>query len=178
MPPTDQLERDKITSNLDTALIGRKVIVFNSTSSTNDIVAEYARDKNNDGLVIFAEEQAAGRGRASNKWLAGRSDSILCSVLLTRCTLDPELLCLAAAVAVAEAIGPTARIKWPNDIFLNGKKVAGILLESKPSESGAVYIIGIGINCHQHPDSFAPDLQSLATSIDIETRTTCNRISL
>jgi len=136
MPPTDQLEPDKITANLETALIGRKVIVFNATSSTNDIAAEYARDRDNDGLVIFAEEQTAGRGRASNKWLAGRSDSILCSVLLTSCRLNPDLLCLTAAVAVAEAIGPAARIKWPNDIFLNGKKV------------------------------------------DIETKTTCNRISL
>ena len=178
MPPTDQLEPDKIAANLDTALIGRNVIVLNATSSTNDIAAEYARDRYNDGLVIFAEEQTAGRGRASNKWLTGRSDSILCSVLLTRCTLSSELLCLAAAVAVAEAIGPTARIKWPNDIFLNGKKVAGILLESKPSDCGSAYIIGIGINCHQQRRSFGRDLQGTATSIDIETETTCNRISL
>jgi len=98
--------------------------------------------------------------------------------VLTRCRLNPELLCLTAAVAVAEAIGPTARIKWPNDIFLNGKKVAGILLESKPSDFGPAYIIGIGINCHQQIRSFSRDLRDTATSIDIETKITCNRIPL
>ena len=129
------LDSDKIKANLKTKRIGRKILIYDSTSSTNDIAAEYARNKQNDGLVVFAEEQTAGRGRAGNQWFSGRADSILCSIVLTENKLNAELLSLTCAVAVAETIGTSgrsrAKIKWPNDIMLNGKKVAGILLESR-----------------------------------------------
>ncbi|MBL7187598.1 MAG: biotin--[acetyl-CoA-carboxylase] ligase [Phycisphaerae bacterium] len=174
------LDPDKITANLKTQRLGKKVLVYDSTSSTNDVAAEYARNKGNDGLVIFAEQQTAGRGRAGNQWHASRSDSILCSVVLTENNLPAELLSLTCAVAVAETIGKPARsharIKWPNDIMLNGKKVAGILLEFKPDSR--VCIVGIGINCHQKADSFGAELQPIATSIDIETQSVTDRISL
>ncbi|GAH12313.1 unnamed protein product, partial [marine sediment metagenome] len=108
--------------------------------------AEYAKNKKNDGLVIFAEEQTAGRGRAGTKWHSGRADSILCSIVLTDCKCNPELLSLTCAVAIADGLGKIggteAKIKWPNDIILNGKKVAGILLESKINNNGNTYIIG------------------------------------
>ncbi len=181
----DELEPDKIKANLKTKRIGRKILVYNRTSSTQAIAAEYAKSKGNDGLVIFAEEQIAGRGRAGNEWYSSRSDSILCSIVLSTDgsrTAPAELLSLTCAVAVAEAIGSSAKgqakIKWPNDIILNGKKVAGILLESKTDNSGNTCIIGIGINCHQKKDSFPDELQSIATSIDIESHSTSDRISL
>jgi len=176
--PTDPLDSDKIAANLNTKRIGTKILVYSSTSSTNDIAAEYAKSKDNDGLVIFAEEQTAGRGRTGAKWLSGRADSILCSIVLTDCKLNAELLALTCAAATAEAVGNHAKIKWPNDIILNGKKVAGILLESKPNNSGSTYIIGIGINCHQGKNDFPPELQPIATSIDIESHSTADRISL
>jgi len=178
----DELDPDKIKANLKTKRIGRKILVYNRTSSTQTIAAEYAKSKGNDGLVIFAEEQTAGRGRADNEWHGSRSDSILCSIVLTDSKLNAELLSLTCAVAVAEAIGNLAKgdakIKWPNDIMLNGKKVAGILLESKTDNSGNTCIIGIGINCHQKKDSFPEELQSIATSIDIESHSTSDRIWL
>ena len=189
-PTTDLLDPDKIKANLRTKRIGRKILVYNRTSSTNDIAHQYAKYRKNDGLVIFAEEQTAGRGRAGNKWHSSRSDSILCSIVLTDCKCNAELLSLTCAVAVAEAIGKPAKdeakIKWPNDVILNGKKVAGILLESKSPDpipggtdkSGNTYIIGIGMNCHQKKDSFPTELQSIATSIDIESHSICDRISL
>ncbi|MHC4174604.1 MAG: biotin--[acetyl-CoA-carboxylase] ligase [Planctomycetota bacterium] len=187
-PTTDLLDPDKIKANLKTKRIGRTILVYNRTSSTNDIAHRYAKNKKNDGLVIFAEEQTTGRGRAGNKWHSSRSDSILCSIVLTDCKCNAELLSLACAVAVAEAIGKPAkdeaRIKWPNDIILNGKKVAGILLESKSptpggtDNNGNTYIIGVGINCHQKKDSFPPELQPIATSIDIESHSVVDRISL
>jgi len=195
--PTDLLDPDKIKANLKTKRIGRKILVFDSTSSTNDIAAEYAKNKDNDGLVIFAEEQSAGRGRAGCKWHSSRADSILCSIVLIKRALKAELLSLACAVAVVDALGKVgaseAKIKWPNDILLAGKKVAGILLESKPcfrgradvipAEAGIyndhrTYIVGIGINCHQKKISFPSELQSTATSIDIESQTICDRILL
>ena len=176
---TNILDPDKIQASLKTKLIGNKVLVYESTSSTNDVAAEYARNKDNDGLVIFAEQQTAGRGRAGNQWRSGRSDSILCSVVLTENNLPVELLSLTCAVAVAETIGKPgrshARIKWPNDIMLSGRKIAGILLESKPD--GAC-IVGVGINCHQKTDSFPAELRPIATSIDIETQSVTDRISL
>jgi len=200
------LDPDKITDSLKTQRIGKKVLVYDSTSSTQTIAAEYARNKENDGLVIFAEQQTAGRGRAGNQWHASRSDSILCSIVLTQNNLPAELLSLTCAVAVAETIGKPARsharIKWPNDIMLNGKKVAGILLESKSlpisdcrvpiskskieslsraeprDRKSEIYVVGIGINCHQKTDSFGAELQPIATSIDIETNSVTDRISL
>jgi BirA family biotin operon repressor/biotin-[acetyl-CoA-carboxylase] ligase len=182
MPKPDLLDPDNIKANLKTNRIGKKILVYSKTSSTNDIAAEYGKNKTNDGLAVFAEQQTKGRGRAGNKWLAGTSDSILCSILLTESKSSPELLSLASAVTVAETIGKInsaqAKIKWPNDILLDGKKVAGILLESKRTKIGTIFIIGIGINCHQSKDDFPADLQKTATSIDIESRTKCDRISL
>jgi len=181
-PNTDQLDPDKIKANLKTRRIGRKILVYNRTSSTNDIAAEYAKNKNNDGLVVFAEEQTAGRGRAGSKWQSGREESIQCSIVLTDYKLNPELLSLTCAVAVADGLGiiggAEAKIKWPNDIILNGKKVAGILLESKLNNDGGAYILGIGINCHQKQDCFGPELQPIATSIDIESHSITDRVSL
>lgn len=182
MAKNDRLDPDEIKANLRTKRLGRKVLVYNCTSSTNDVAAEYATDKSNDGLAVFAEEQTAGRGRAGTKWYGARADSILCSVLLTESKCSAELLSLACAVAAAETIGRAAnshaRIKWPNDIILNAKKVAGILLESKTIGARTSYILGIGINCHQRKDAFGAELQKTSTSIDIETGTVCDRLSL
>ncbi|MHC4244909.1 MAG: biotin--[acetyl-CoA-carboxylase] ligase [Planctomycetota bacterium] len=182
MPTTDLLDPDKIKSNLRTKRIGRKILVYNRTSSTQKIAAEYAKNKENDGLVMFTEEQTAGKGRADNKWHSSQSESILCSIILTDNKLNAELLSLTCAVAVAEAIGKSAngeaKIKWPNDIMLNGKKVAGILLESKTDGGSNTCIIGIGINCHQTKDTFPVELQPIATSIDIENHSITDRISL
>jgi BirA family biotin operon repressor/biotin-[acetyl-CoA-carboxylase] ligase len=181
-PAQDLLDPDKIKSHLRTKRVGRQVIVYSSTASTNDIAAEYAKNKNNDGLVVLAEEQPRGRGRSGNKWLSGKADSVICSILLTECGLGNELLPLAIAVATAEAIGKCAqteaKIKWPNDIILSNKKVAGILVESKKAAKHTGYIIGIGINCHQHKRDFSAELQKTATSIDIESGTITDRISL
>ena len=99
----DWLDPDKIKDNLPTRHLGHKVLVFESTASTNDIAAEYARNAENHGLVVFAEHQSCGRGRARHQWVSGPGHSLLCSVLLTRCPLRPELLSLTSAVATAEA---------------------------------------------------------------------------
>jgi BirA family biotin operon repressor/biotin-[acetyl-CoA-carboxylase] ligase len=193
-----KMDPDEIKASLRTNRIGGKILVYDSTSSTNDVAAEYARNKQNDGLVIFAEEQTAGRGRAGNKWFSRRAESIICSIVLFEDQLNAELLSLTFAVAVAEAVDgrgrEKAQIKWPNDIMLNGKKVAGILLETKSLpivdcrlpisqskiENGKskIYIVGIGINCHQKKESFPDELQNAATSIDAESHTISDRVLL
>jgi BirA family biotin operon repressor/biotin-[acetyl-CoA-carboxylase] ligase len=176
MQANDRLDTDKIRDSLNTRRIGKKTIVFGTVTSTNDAAAEYASNVKNDGLVILAEEQTSGRGRGGNKWYGGKGQSVLCSIVLANENLNAELLSLTAAVAVAEAVSETARVKWPNDIILNGKKVAGILLESKQAEYGKVFILGVGINCHQK--DFPAEFASTATSIDIEMQTSSDRISL
>ena len=178
MQKSDLLEPDKIKHRLNTRYIGSRIIVYKSTSSTNDIAAEYARNSDNNGLAVFAEEQTKGRGRASNKWVSPKSDSLLVSISLTNCLLKPELLSLICAVAAAEAVGEDAKIKWPNDIIISGKKAAGILLESKNYKTHTAYIIGIGINCHQKKKDFPAELRKTATSLDIETRSFTDRIIL
>jgi BirA family biotin operon repressor/biotin-[acetyl-CoA-carboxylase] ligase len=176
------LDPDKIKANLKTRRIGRKIVVYASTSSTNDVATKYAKSKNNDGLVALAEEQVKGRGRSGNKWVTGKGDSVICSILLTESPIDAELLSLTIAAATAEAIGKCvkaeAKIKWPNDIILNNKKVAGILVEAKKTGKHTAYIIGIGINCHQSKQDFPAELRKTATSIDIETGGQIDRPSL
>lgn len=171
------LDVDAIEAGLSAKLIAHKVLVYNSTSSTSDVAWEYSQNANNSGLCVFAEEQEAGRGRRGNKWLSSSGQSILCSILLPVYDCEAELLTLAVAVGCAEVIGKyvagNARIKWPNDIIVNGKKIAGILLESRPRPGGSDYVVGIGINCHQGEDFFAAaDLQMPGTSVDIESN--CN----
>ncbi len=179
MTEFSSLDPDKIKPAPAQSSIGSEVIIHNTTSSTNDIAWEYAKNKDNDGIAIFAEQQTAGRGRAGNLWVSPSNQSVLCSIVLLECTCPAELLTLCSAVAAAEAIGKCSRdhakIKWPNDIVIDHKKIAGILIESKPAKSGSDFVIGIGINCHQKTDDFPPELSLLATSIDIEAHTTCDR---
>ncbi len=174
------LDADFIKANLGTIRIGNRIVIYKSTSSTNDIAAEYAKGgRKNDGLVIFAEYQAAGRGRRANKWLSPAGKSILCSILLYEPDIKPDALILACAVAAAETIGrcgkTDAKIKWPNDILLNDKKVAGILVEGISVKKQKFFIIGIGINCHQKKKDFPDELSRTATSIDVQSGTVCDR---
>jgi len=184
MTASDVLDPDKIALNLKTTRIGRKILVYSSTTSTNDVAAEYARNKKNDGLVIFAEYQTQGRGRSGAEWVSRPGDSILASIVLTDCGLCAELLSLASGIAAAEVVteltGVQAKVKWPNDVILNGRKAAGILVEAKSAQAAqaGICIVGVGINCHQTRDSFDASLQAAATSIDMESRCICDRNSV
>ena len=93
------------------------------------------------GTLVTADEQTAGRGRQGRTWVAPPGSSLLCSLVLREV---PRLLPLAAGVAVAELAGPSAQVKWPNDVLVDGRKLAGILVEGRPQEGWAV--LGIGVN--------------------------------
>ena len=174
----DRLDVDIISQGLAPGSLGSRVVVFESTQSTNDVAAEYARSPGHHGLVVLADIQTAGRGRGGNRWVSGKGESLLCSVVLTRCHVRAELLSLSVAVACAQAVCPQARIKWPNDILLSGKKVAGILVEGKALDRRTAYVIGIGINCHQTEGDFPAELRTTATSLDLATGTTVDRNQL
>lgn len=133
--------------------LGRELIHLASVASTMDVVDEYARAGAAEGLVVVADEQTAGRGRAGRVWSAVPGSSLLCSILLRPSLPADRLgpLPLAVGVAVAETIEsfvPRAcGLKWPNDVLIDGRKVAGILLQSRLSARGMAYlIVGIGIN--------------------------------
>jgi len=173
------LDADFIKSNLDTHRIGREIIVHKSTTSTNDIAAEYARSGGkNDGLVIFAEHQTAGRGRRGSRWFDDTGKSILCSILLFNPKIEADMITIVAAVGLAETIGQNAKIKWPNDIILSGRKAAGILVEAFGENKKKYYAVGIGINCHQQKKDFPVELAETATRIDMETGAECDRSRL
>ena len=172
------LDADIIKSNLNVERIGREIIIYKSTSSTNDIAGQYANGgEKNDGIVILAEQQTAGRGRRANKWLSQTGKSILCSILIRDNGIAPHIIPLVSAVAAADTVGKyaDAKIKWPNDIFLAGRKVAGILIDGIVRAGQKFYVIGIGINCHQTREDFIGELRDTATSIDIQIGDVCDR---
>jgi len=122
-------------------MIGTPRVHYRLTDSTNARARELAAAGAPHGTVVTAGEQSAGRGRQGRRWSAPAGRALLCSTVIR----DPvALLPLAAGVAVAEVVGPSSRLKWPNDVLVDGLKVAGILVEGRPQEGWAV--VGIGLN--------------------------------
>jgi BirA family transcriptional regulator, biotin operon repressor / biotin---[acetyl-CoA-carboxylase] ligase len=140
--------------------LGRPRAHFRSTDSTNARARELAAAGAPHGTLVTAAEQTAGRGRQGRAWSAPAGRALLCSLVLRD---PPALLPLAAALAVADLAGPRARIKWPNDVLLGERKVAGILIEGRPQESWAV--LGIGVNVAIPRELFPPELRETATSL-------------
>ena len=153
-----KLDAKKIERNLQTQRVGRGVLCFDEVDSTNDIAWDSVRQVDTDGLVILAESQRLGRGRLGRKWITPPdSENILMSVLLrdTQKLLPHESITIAAGLSVSEAIDSTLHLstslKWPNDVLIDDKKLAGIIVELRQSEAENVMVIGIGINVTGHP---------------------------
>jgi len=172
----DALLADDLLARLGPVkVIGREVHVFQETASTNDVVEKLARDGAKEGAVVFAESQTKGRGRLGRKWVSPGRKGLWFSVLL-RPAMHPQeatQLTVMSATALRRAIrtvtGLDPQIKWPNDILLNGKKVAGILTElSAELDRVRHVIIGIGVNMNLTAEEFPPELRSIATSLRIE----------
>jgi len=157
---------DQIEWELNTRLIGRRVAVWDRVSSTNDLAAAASRSRANDGLVVLAEGQTAGRGRRGRAWVAPPGSALLMSTLLfpEGAMAEPWWLMALGAVAVAEVastvVGCEARIKWPNDVRINGRKVAGVLVER-----GAGAVVGIGLNVNAREDDFSDELRAVSGSL-------------
>jgi BirA family biotin operon repressor/biotin-[acetyl-CoA-carboxylase] ligase len=178
METAEILDPDLLSLGCQASDIGNRVLVFDSTSSTNDIAGEYSRNPQNHGLVVCAEQQYRGRGRSGHTWISRRGQSLLCSIVMIQTELKPECLSLVSAVAVAEAMGSLARIKWPNDILIGAKKVGGILLESRQWPTHQAFILGLGINCHQRVQDFPETLRTTAVSLDMALQTRTDRTRL
>jgi BirA family biotin operon repressor/biotin-[acetyl-CoA-carboxylase] ligase len=193
--PTSRLCPDQIEHGLGTRWIGRRIAVWNRVASTNDLAAKAALSSPsaNDGLAVLAEEQTMGRGQRGRMWTAPPGSSILMSVLvfppreLAPIGADAPVGCAwltaLAAVATAEVVSSwgqcDARIKWPNDVRVCGKKIAGILLERVPVPawktrdqlaSGTAcsgVVVGVGLNANIEPEGFPPELRGCATSLSM-----------
>ena len=172
----DRLIADDLLARLGPCELAREIVVFAETASTNDSAMQRGRHGADGGLVIFAERQTAGRGRFGREWASASHRGLWFSVLL-RPALPPSAwprLTTWAAVSLAatieESLGLAPAIKWPNDIFLSGKKVAGILAESGNDVNGRPYaVVGIGVNVNHTPQDFPAALEGKAASLGMVT---------
>jgi BirA family biotin operon repressor/biotin-[acetyl-CoA-carboxylase] ligase len=133
------------------------VLCFDEVDSTNDVAWDSARQADTDGLVILAESQRAGRGRMGRSWLSPPGANLLMSVLLrdSGTGLRHEALTIAAGLSAAEGIeeacGLHTELKWPNDVLLDGAKVAGVLVERREADGGVALVVGVGVNVAWSP---------------------------
>lgn len=175
MSPVEGLDRliaAELQANLSGAIIGRKIIVLEQTGSTNDAILRSATPTPKEGLVLFAEHQTAGRGQRGNRWESAAGKGLWLSILLRPkidITNSPRLT-VWAAEAVSEAIrhefSLETTIKLPNDIQIDGRKVAGVLVEMRAQEKAPhLAIAGIGINMNQSLEDFPAALQGRGISL-------------
>lgn len=167
MQPDARFDPAAFQSGLTTASVGRYLLYRSITASTMDLAAREAHEGAPHGTIAFAEEQTAGRGRRGRSFYspAGRN---LYFTLVLRCPIEVHRrLPLIVPVAVCAAIQaelPTARIKWPNDIWIGDRKAAGMLIDAELTPSGAIALPGIGINVNADP-TVVPELSAIATSL-------------
>jgi len=140
--------------------LGSPRLHLRRTDSTNERARELAARGAPHGALVTASRQTAGRGRQGRSWVAPDGRALLCSLLLRD---PPRLLPLAAGVAVASVVGVPALVKWPNDVLVDGRKVAGILVEGRPQERWAV--VGIGLNVALQAEDFPPELRETAGTL-------------
>jgi BirA family biotin operon repressor/biotin-[acetyl-CoA-carboxylase] ligase len=140
--------------------LGTPRVHLRETDSTNNVARELAGRGAPHGTLITADQQTAGRGRQGRDWSAPVGASLLCSWVIR----DPgPLLSLAAGVAVAELAGESSRVKWPNDVLIDRRKLAGILVEGRPQERWGV--LGIGINVATRPEQLPAELRDRAATL-------------
>jgi BirA family transcriptional regulator, biotin operon repressor / biotin---[acetyl-CoA-carboxylase] ligase len=147
-------------------MIGSPRVHHRLADSTNERAKQLAEAGAPHGTLVTADEQSAGRGRQGRVWTAPPRSAVLMSLVLRE--LD-ERLPLTAAVSVCEALPVPAAIKWPNDVWVGRRKVAGILVEGRPQEGWAV--LGIGLNVLVERADFPPELRDTATSLSAERAT-------
>ena len=182
----DVLHADELVSRLGkTRVIGRDIHVFEETTSTNDVIEKFARDDVKEGVVVFAESQTQGRGRLGRKWASPARKGLWFSVLL-RPDLTPQettQLTVASATALRRAIqrqtGLKTEIKWPNDILVGGKKIAGILTELHAElDRVKSVILGIGVDVNLSAADFPSDVRRSASSLKLELGRAVSRAEL
>ena len=169
---SDRLIADELQAHSPRATIGRQIIVLEQTSSTNDAILQVAAANSNEGLVLFAEHQTAGRGQRGNRWESAAGKGLWFSILLRPKIQinDSGQLTIWAIETISDVIRTQfslePAIKLPNDIQLSGRKVAGVLVEMRAQEKAPhLAVVGIGVNVNQSMEDFPPELQNRAISL-------------
>ncbi|MBE0611307.1 MAG: biotin--[acetyl-CoA-carboxylase] ligase [Dehalococcoidia bacterium] len=167
MRPATSFNPAAFQSALATASIGRYLVYRETLDSTMDLAAREAKEGAPHGTLVFAEEQTAGRGRRGRSFYSPVGQNLYFT-LVFRCPVEvhrrlPLIVPLAVCTAV-QAEAPAARIKWPNDVWIGDRKVAGMLIDAELSPAGAVALPGIGINVNADP-TVVPELRDIATSL-------------
>ncbi len=168
-------------------MLGRHVLVFDQTTSTNDVCWQAARQADERPLVVLADVQTRGRGRRGRRWESKPGQSLLLSILLPAARRNAETLTLTAGLAVAQTIetlvGVSTVVKWPNDVLVDGKKIAGILIETRwanpqemDSPTALDHALGIGLNVGQQSADFPAPLADRAASLAMISHHPWNRL--
>ena len=181
----DILVPAEISAGLNTRRIGRRLICFRETESTNMVAFRMAEEGAEEGTVVVAEAQHHGKGRMGRRWESPPGVNLYCSVILCPPVVPMQAaqLTFLTAVAVARAIAESTplqpEIKWPNDVLLGGRKVAGLLNEmSAETEKINFIVLGIGININMKQDQFPADLRTPATSLALESGHEISRLDV
>jgi len=160
-----------LKERLYTRVVGRRILSYKELSSTMDLAAQEAREGTIEGTVVLATEQTMGRGRLQRTWVS-RPGNLLLSIVFYPSLKELPYLSMLPSLAVVRAIvgetGLAPDIKWPNDILIMGKKVAGVLVENTLEGDAISYaIVGIGINIAMDTSEI-PEIAPIATSLDLE----------
>jgi BirA family biotin operon repressor/biotin-[acetyl-CoA-carboxylase] ligase len=171
----DTIDPDEIKTLLNSTRIGTRLEFLKTTASTNADAFHLAEDGAVEGTVVLADSQSGGKGRRGRVWASPAGVNLYCSIVLRPAIMPHEApqLTFLSAVAVARAIEQTTtcvpEIKWPNDLLVSGKKVAGLLNEMSAETDGINFVIlGIGVNLNMKADQFPDDLRHPATSLLLE----------
>ena len=165
-----------VQTNLRTKFLGQQIEYYTQLKSTNEESWELSNDGAKSGTVVITDNQFEGKGRNGRNWLATPNKSLSFSILIEK--IIPVKLCgwipIITALAIERALSHfqiQISLKWPNDILLNGKKMGGVLIESKIKGTLVnKLIIGIGLNINESKDELDPSIASLATSLHIYSR--------
>jgi len=178
------LNAERLRAALTPQRVGRTVQVHDELDSTNTFVLNEVATRGDavDGLAVFAERQTAGRGRLGRQWECPTGAGLTFSILQVEdaATLSASAWMMLAGVVTVRAISLATDVepalRWPNDVYADGRKLAGILVEGRTLADGKVALaVGIGINCLQQPGHFSPDVRDRAVSLDMLSATAVDR---
>lgn len=171
MSPTERLDAEELDAALGSRLIGHQIVVLEETTSTNDVVYQMAPESE-EGLVVFAERQSAGRGQHGKRWESSAHRGLYFSILLRPqiAAQDSARITTWAAQTIADTLrfefGLPATVKPPNDVYCGSRKLAGVLLEMRAvPDTHHLGILGIGLNVNQRLEDFPEELRERAGSL-------------
>ncbi len=163
------LHLDSVRERLTTAFLGRHIIQAGSVSSTQDLARSKAAEGAPEGTLVVAEEQTAGRGRLGRSWVSPPGANLYVTLILRPSRERLRALSMVAPLATAQAVeettGLSPRIKWPNDLLLAGRKLAGVLIDTEISGQAPQYaLVGVGMNVNMDVQA-VPEIAAIATSL-------------